>query len=142
MNHSTLNSRFSGFSRFLLPILVAASVAGCGAKSKLEQPPTTYTVTGKVLGKGGQPVSIGDLTFQSTMQPKWRARAALRPDGTFTLETLVEGNKIPGVIAGPHDVTYYPPMSAAQTEVPINLPLPITVEARNNQEFTIDLGQL
>ena len=67
--------------------------AGCGERVKLGR------VSGKITYKG-QPVPTGTITFlpTSTGPP---ASAGIRPDGTYTLETVDIGT---GAVVGKHTV--------------------------------------
>ncbi len=59
-------------------------------------------------------------------------------DGTFSLTTSTEGQRIPGAVAGEHRVTVFPRMSADQSEVPATQEKTVTVEAKDN-DLTITL---
>ncbi len=95
--------------------------------------PVTYPVKGRLLVKTGQPVQGGVVQIVSTGAVPMSAMGEVRPDGTFELTVLSQaGEKFSGAQAGEYTVTYIPVMSEAQTEQPVNLPQPITIEAREN----------
>ena len=114
-------------------------MAGCSASSS-SLPPDTHPVIGKLLDKSGQPITKGMLEFsmlQGTL-PK-TSTAELNVDGTFSLSTFnTAGVRFSGAEPGEYRVTYYPLMSAAQSEVPITLRKSQRVEAKAN-ELTLRL---
>lgn len=118
-----------------LPLVLALLLAtGCSSRPATNAP-ATHPVTGKLLDKAGQPVTTGMLEFSMLQNdvPK-TATAELQSDGTFSLTTMnAEGAKFTGAEPGEYRVTYYPLMSAAQTEVPIILPKSQRVEAQPNE---------
>ena len=113
-------------------LLIAAFAAGCGT-TPVAPPPVTHPVKGRLLDKAGQPVTGGALQIVSSNDIPVSAMGEVRPDGTFELAVLSKsGQKLAGAEAGQYKATYIPVMSAAQTEAPIDLPQPITIEAREN----------
>jgi hypothetical protein len=124
--------------RRLIPLaLVLTLLTACGTGRPRIPPPPTYPVSGKVVSRSGQPITNGSIGFQSKNNIEWSANGEIQPDGSFSLTTLVDGQKVPGAAEGEHEVTYYPLMSEAQTEVPVTLPKPITVEAKQDNQITI-----
>ena len=80
-----------------------AWTAGCGGPRM----PKTHPLKGRVVFKGGQPVSQGSLAFSAeTPEGRWHGSAALAPDGTFTeVMTVGPDNKpAPGLVEGEHRV--------------------------------------
>jgi len=125
--------------RIRLALLLAALVAcpGC-AKAPSVPLPTTYPVTGKVFFEGGQPATGGSVQFRSTTDSSISALGEIGPDGSFSLTTHLDGNKLPGTIEGPHEVTVIPAMSEEQMEIPVVLQEPCTVGPGDN-EFILEV---
>jgi hypothetical protein len=98
---------------------------GCGM-------PATYPAKGKVVFKGGKPVTDGKIQFQSTTDPQMKALGDIDADGSFSLTTHIEAKTARGAPAGTYRVI-------VELEKPIKvvaLPAAYTVESREN-EFTI-----
>lgn len=78
--------------------------AGCSSDPAL---PKTYPLRGKVVFKGGAPLTGGSISFESTTgEPAWRAGGAIGPDGTFSeVSTLgPNGQELKGIVEGEHRV--------------------------------------
>jgi hypothetical protein len=103
-----------------LSVLLTAVIAGCGGEPDVELP-TTYPVTGVVEDQDGRPFPGGSVQFQSREDRSVTALGEIGPDGTFTLSLHMEGNELPGTVAGPHEVTVIPPDDGSQTAVPVTL---------------------
>ena len=116
-----------------LTMLLAA--AGCSRQPETPLP-TTFPVSGKVVSRAGRPMAGGAVQFQCTTDAKVTAIGEIRPDGSFSLSYPFERKRLPGTVAGQYRVTVIPPMTDAQTGVPIELPQAYTVEAKENR-FTI-----
>ena len=94
--------------------------------------PRTYPVKGKVVFKGGKPVTDGRIQFQSATDPQFKALGDIDQDGSFSLTTYIGTNKAQGAPQGPYSVV-------VELERPadvVALPNTYTVEPREN-EFTI-----
>ena len=87
--------------------MILASHAGCSTPPIAELP-KTYPVTGKVVDHAGQPVTTGVVEFVSLADEKTQAVGKLRPDGTFSLTTMVGDISLPGGVEGQHKVTLLP----------------------------------
>lgn len=113
---------------------------GCGQAGP--EIPDTYPVTGKVLKADGQPMTNAIIDFRPEGNAVGMTSGELQSDGSFELVTMVDGEKVPGAIAGPHQVSVTPLMGdqTQQTAVvgPIFLPTPFVVKAGDN-DFTIQL---
>src|SRR5262245_5840460 len=97
-------ARVSLRALLLLPAAVCLSAAGCGGASGF---PTTYPLKGKLVFKGGKPVTGGALLFESTTgDPPWRAGAQIEGDGSFAQVFTVrpDGKDAPGLVEGEHRV--------------------------------------
>jgi hypothetical protein len=77
-------------------------LAGCG--QTISTPPPTYSVTGRVLGRDGQPLSGGVVQFVSKEQPTLNMSASISAEGNFKLQTLHENQNVAGAIQGPCEV--------------------------------------
>jgi hypothetical protein len=110
-------------------VIVAAGVAGC-AGSK------TYSVRGRVVFKGGQPVTGGGrIEFQSTSDSRLKATGWIdMKDGSFSLTTFKEGKQIEGAVGGSHHVV----VELHNPVTVIDLPGVYTVEPRAN-DLTIEV---
>jgi len=90
--------------RSFLALALIVSTAGCGAKPDTK---ATGQVAGKVTFKG-QPVPFGTVTFspipkdEKDRQPGKAATGEVGQDGTFRLNTYVEGD---GAVVGRHKVS-------------------------------------
>lgn len=125
------------WTRWTVAVLIGIALGGCGEKVQL---PQTYPVRGRVVYKGGDPMAGGVVQFQARSDPRLLTTGETGADGTFALTTQVGHRKLPGAIAGEHQVTVVPPMPADQSVEPIILPHPYTVEAKDNF-FTIEINK-
>src|SRR5262249_49138770 len=114
------------------------ALAGVGCKQGTP-PPKTYPATGKVVTKRGTPLGAGLIQFVPTGGTRYTTTGEIKPDGTFSLSTLVDGKHVDGAVEGTYDVTVLP-ASADQTVPSIHLPRQYTVKAegKNHFEITID----
>src|SRR5262245_55194105 len=92
---------------FLLSTSYFVLSLGCGGE-KLAGPPTV-PVKGKVeFTKGGKVQDLANnsilVEFQSVEKPELKAFGEILEDGTFTMNTQLEGKGRPGVVAGTHRV--------------------------------------
>ena len=113
----------------LLAALVLVGVVGCGGGM-----PRTYPVQGKVVFKGGKPVTDGRVQFQSASDPQFKALGDIAQDGSFSLTTYVGPKHKSGAPAGEYRVV-------VELERParvVALPNPYTVGTGDN-EFTITI---
>ena len=104
---------------------------GCGEDSS-KPLPETFVVKGSLKDKSESPVKDGMIVFQSPDNAEHAAQAEIQPDGSFQLFTLVDGQRIDGARPGDYRATYYPKMTEAQSEVPIELDESYTVKAGEN----------
>jgi hypothetical protein len=81
-------------------------------------PPATYAVNGKVQYKGGRAFAGGIIQFLSAAEPTLTMTGEIAEDGTFEVQTLFFGKRLPGAVAGPCQVLVSPPITA-------NKPVPI-----------------
>lgn len=108
--------------------LIAWTLTGCEGST----PPKTFPVSGKVMHKGGGPVREGVVEFRSSTNPLLLTRGKIQSDGTFTLETTRDGKRYPGALAGSHEVTIIPAQERDQSNTPVTLVKPFTVEEKEN----------
>ena len=121
-------------NRLTILILIALDClcTGC-AQETFAPPPTTHIVKGRLLTSAGQPVKGGALQIVTADATPKSPMGEVGDDGSFELRTLNDrGQKFPGAQAGTYTATYIPVMTEAQTEQPIDLPQPVTIEAREN----------
>ena len=109
---------------------------GCGKHA--DPVPTTYEVRGRVLKADGSPYINGLIEFRCDSDPTVTTNAIIQPDGSFVLETLAGDKKIPGAIAGMHQVTITPLMTGDQTEQSVAGPIFL----RQKYEVTAGLNDL
>ncbi len=105
-------------------------LSGCGGSSK--PLPETFVVKGNLRDKADAPIKDGMIVFQSPENAEHASQAEIQPDGSFQLFTLVEGERIDGARPGEYRATFYPKMSEAQTEVPLEIDETFTVKAGEN----------
>lgn len=125
-----LGASVNFISRPFFIFLVAISLTGCFS-SGVKIPPT-FAVRGTVVDAQGKPFTEGSVQFRMADNPIVVGNAQVNPDGSFELKTMIEGKLVAGTLPGSHQVTYYPVMSAAQSEVPVAIPKPIVVEEKEN----------
>ncbi len=120
----------------LLMFLVLGA-AGCGSGDSL---PKTYPVTGSVADKGGKSLVGGSVQFTPVSDSSLSVSGAIEADGTFALHTIKGKEKLSGAPEGEYKVTILPPISSDQRAVlPMELPKPYRVEAKDNQ-FKIEVS--
>jgi hypothetical protein len=125
------------FSRTGAPVLLVGLVFLAGCKtSKL---PKTNPARGSVFYQGGQPMKGGSIQFLSLTDPDLRVSGKIQNDGTFTLETLKDRDKIAGAPEGEYRVSILPPLEGDHKGVPpISVPGTKTVMPGENQ-FKLEL---
>jgi len=130
-----------GAGAFGILFLTLLCQTGCGKPAP--DLPDTYAVTGKVLQADGKAMSGGLIEFQSTVDPPVTTNGVIQQDGTFSLSTMVEGEKLPGAIPGTYRVVIMPPMSDQPEEQhsfePISVSQTYEVKSEGTNEFTIEL---
>src|SRR5438309_364253 len=128
----------SGLLRASLLVLVPAVVFLAGCKgSKM---PKTFPAGGSIVYKGGQPMKGGSVQFLSKEHPEVRVAGLIQPDGTFTLQTIVDREKAPGAPAGEYSVSVIPPLEGEHKGVPpISVPWTFTVTAGGENTFKIEV---
>ena len=135
---------YQGTAVLTLLAFVASGLAGCGGSEKAS-PPTTYQATGTVLSADGQPVSGGMIEFRSTEGKPVSAIGQIQPDGSFSLSTLVDSTKVPGAVAGRHQVIVMPsPPDTGDIQPiaqPVVVPTLCEVTPDGANQFTVRLPQ-
>jgi hypothetical protein len=126
--------------RGLLPACLVSMLlmtSGCARKSPKVK---TYPVTGYVVSKGGTSLAGGSICFRSLADTSLIATGDIKEDGTFTLHTLIDKNKLAGTAEGKYQVTVLPPLPAnhQSTVRPITLAQAYQVEPKENQ-FQIEV---
>ena len=87
-----------------LVVLLSVSALGCGGGDRM---PKTHPLKGKVVYKGGRPVSGGSIAFECTIGAAlWRAGSGLGPDGSFdnVITLRPDGKEAKGLVEGEHRV--------------------------------------
>jgi hypothetical protein len=107
-------------------------IVGCGTGM-----PTTYPVRGKIVLKGGKPVTDGRVQFQSTTDPQIKALSDIEQDGSFSLTTYIEARNAAGAPAG----TYRVVIELERPARVVAIPKEYTVEPHDN-DFTIVIEKL
>jgi hypothetical protein len=107
--------------------IVLVGIVGCGSGM-----PKTYPVKGKVVFKGGKPVTDGRIQFQRPADAQIKALGDIDQDGSFSLTTYVGAKKVPGAPVGPYSVV----VELERPTKVVALPSTFTVEPREN-DFTI-----
>jgi hypothetical protein len=74
------------------------SLTGCGPGV------TTYPVKGKVIFKGGKPVTDGRVEFRPVSDATLVASGDIDGDGSFSLTTYKDGRTVAGAVEGQHNV--------------------------------------
>lgn len=139
---ATTRDGMARFSRVLVLLaVVSLGAGGCGGDG--QDHPDTYPVTGTVVAADGKPVAGGMIEFRSTVGKPLSALGVIGPDGTFELATMSGNRKLPGAVAGSHQVTVIPPALDTQdvqsTAEPVNLRAPVEVRGDGENHFTIKL---
>jgi len=122
-------------------LCLAAALVSTGCVRTNATAPKTYAVKGKVVYNDGTPMTSGFIEFQSVKHPGLRINAEIKKDGTFTLETLVDGQRLRGAPEGEHKVTITPMLTGDQTSQPdlkpLVLPKTYAIQADDGNELTI-----
>jgi hypothetical protein len=118
----------------------ASMTTGCGSRSPKVK---TYPVSGAVVYRGGAPLAGGSIRFHSLRDAAVVSGGDIKEDGTFSLHTLVDKDKVAGTAEGAYRVTVLPPLPADHKTVvrPVTLVRTFQVEAKENQ-FTIEVAPL
>jgi hypothetical protein len=124
----------------LSPVLLACVVgSGCGGSGG-SAPPKTYPVRGKVFYKGNLPFSGGVIQFQSESDPSLTRMGDIEEDGTFSLVTLFQNERLEGTTEGRYHVTVIPRMSENKPVPIFQLPHVYTVKPEDNF-FSVELDK-
>lgn len=126
----------------LLVIALLSNVSGC---QSAKQPPKTYPVTGKVIYKGGQPLTGGAVAFTQPNSTDGSTSVAgrIQDDGSFALETMVDTIKVAGAPPGDYQVNITPLMGQDQSFEPIRGPKgTFKVEAKEDNNFTFEVEKI
>lgn len=119
----------------LVSTLVLLTAIGC-SQTKPPPPnlPTVHKVTGQVIDKKtSQPITTGAVQFESLATAAQVAIADVQPDGSFSLNTFVDGHKLEGAVPGPQRVTFMPRTTEDQSAaVPVTLPQTFEVKESGN----------
>jgi hypothetical protein len=120
-------------------VLAFLLLLGCSPKPPPKILPTVHPTSGKVVDRSGAPVTGGTVQFEALASPGQTALGEIGADGSFTLRTMVDGDRLNGAPPGPQRVTYMPKMIEDQSvAVPVTLSEQFEVkEGQNN--FTIKL---
>ena len=119
------NARFTArFYAVGLVIALGVIVSGCSRTGP--KPPKTYPVKGKVLYEDGRPYGPGMIEFRSKSQP-FNSVGEIQTDGSFTLSTLNDREKLGGAIEGDCTVALIPPQPADRANRKGSLPMMITL---------------
>jgi hypothetical protein len=117
-------------------------LTGCKGAKPL---PKTYLVTGKVVRADGSPVAGGLVHFKPQGNADVTTSGPIGADGSFSLSTFIDGQKVPGATEGPHTVTVLPSQgqdqgaAGSQVAQPVELRDTFTVKADGENHFTIML---
>src|SRR5438034_7592372 len=126
-------------------LCLAAALLSTGCVRTNPTAPKTYAVKGKVVYSDGTPMTSGFIEFQSVKHPGLRINAEIKKDGTFTLETLVDGQRLRGAPEGEHKVTITPMLTGDQTSQPdlkpIIRPKMYTINADESNDLTITVDK-
>jgi hypothetical protein len=93
----------------------------------------------------GTPFSGGLVQFKPQGSAAITTSGAIGADGSFTLSSFIEEQKVAGATEGPHTVTILPPQgqdqgaARGQSVQPIDLRETFTVKAEGENNFTITL---
>jgi hypothetical protein len=118
-------------------LLLALAAAGCGGSHE-PAPPATYPVTGKVRYKDGRPFGGGTIQFLSAGEPALTMTGEIAEDGTFQVETLFRGKRLPGAVAGPCQVLVSPRITESKPVPIYRPPQTYTVKEQSNS-FVIEV---
>ncbi len=126
--------------RYLAATLLIATVGCGGTKPPPPNLPTVHKVTGHVISKQtGQPITAGAVQFESLEAAAQVAIADVQPDGTFSLNTFVDGHKLEGAVPGQQRVTFMPRTTEDQSAaVPVTLVETFEVKESGN-DFKIEI---
>jgi hypothetical protein len=91
---SLMRSLRSPRRRSCLAFAVLGLAAGC-SNADAARKVTVYPVKGKVLLPGGKPLASGRVVFLPLGEPVMESSGAIKPDGTFSLNTGESGEGAP-----------------------------------------------
>jgi hypothetical protein len=142
---ATRTERFAVRLRSLtagLAMLAVCCQLGCGSAKKGNLP-STHEVKGTVVSADGKPLPGGMIELRTTEGRPLSALGTIQSDGTFTLTTMIDGEKLPGAVAGAHQVTVMPTPADTQSVQavmqPVPVPAPVQVKPGDGNELKIQL---
>ncbi|MCA9118800.1 MAG: hypothetical protein H6822_04985 [Planctomycetaceae bacterium] len=125
-------------------IVFAAMVFQLGCSDAAPEPPETFEAKGTVLRTDGTPFSGGLIEFQATTGQPVTINSVINDDGSFALETMIEGHRISGALPGTYQAVIMPALGnqieqQEQEVEPIVYSKPIEVKASGVNEFVIEV---
>jgi hypothetical protein len=103
--------------RVAVVLLLGASVllgAGCSS-TPADPPPKTYPVKGKVTSRAtGKPLTGGSVQFETTGKTPVSVLGDIQSDGSFTVFTLHNKQRLDGAPEGSYHVGVVPPQTDQQ----------------------------
>jgi hypothetical protein len=128
-------------ARVAVVLLLGASVLPCAGCSSTppNPPPKTYPVKGKVVSqKTGQPLSGGSIQFESTGKTPVSVLGEIQSDGSFTVITLHDKQRLDGAPEGSYRVSVGPPQTDQQVPAVI-IEKVFQVKPEGPNEFKIEV---
>ena len=138
----TILKRYQLVTRCLIAGIALLSMTGCKPEPPKEVPPQTVPVSGKVIDHHGQPLEKAMVEFRAVQGKPWTTFGLTDAQGEFTLETMVNGEKLAGAVVGDHRVSVTPPFTDSPEQssaAPYQLRRPLKVEAEKDNFFTIEM---
>lgn len=121
-----------------LAAMLAVIAVGCN--NQPSDVPHTYSVTGTVKYKSGEPVAGGAISFASDADRSLSVSGEIKDDGSFTLHTVKGRDRVAGAPEGEYSVTVMPPLPADHQPVAVmELAKKYRVEPHENT-FTIEVA--
>jgi hypothetical protein len=124
-----------------ITILALLCQGGCGGESV--EMPETHAAGGKVLAASGEPLGGGLVEFNSTSGKTYSTNGVIEPDGTFSLNTMVDGETVEGATPDTYQVIVMPHMSddpeQQHASEPVQLSETFEITAGGENNFTIQL---
>jgi hypothetical protein len=112
--------------------------AGCSSAPP-NPPPKTYPAKGQVISRAtGKPLTGGLVEFTTTGNQPVSVQGEIKPDGSFTVVTLHDKQRVDGAPEGSYRVSVVPPQTDKQ-EPGIPLELVVQVKPEGPNDFKIEV---
>jgi hypothetical protein len=119
--------------------LLLLGLGGCSATPPREPAPPIFPVSGQVVLPGGKPFPGGVIHLVTRNYPTFAITGNIDSDGSFRVETIVEGQRLRGAPPGPCQVMLSPPLKGDLSGLKTYQPTRDQVVQEGENHFRIEV---